>query len=148
MSGSTDVVCKTDYSDPIVNYKIYTLNAGSTTATLKGSSTGVFKTIVNGSETSTTYNISKTDHITVNGNVSLSDVISSYTASLKEAYLQLIVKYTFNNVTIQVTKNSNKVNIVVTLYRIDERNNSITIECSYSPTINCISNGVSFWCIT
>ena len=141
MSGSTDVVCKTDYSDPIVNYKIYTLNVGSTTATLKGSSTGVFKTIVNGSETSTTYNVAKTDHITVTGNVSLSDVISSYTSSSKEAYLQLIVKYIFNNVTIQFVKNSNKVNITVTLYRIDEHSNTITYTRIYSPTIKCVSNG-------
>ena len=64
-SGSTTIYCKIDYSDPIVNYEIYTLNAGSTTATLAGSSTGVFKTIVNGFETNTTYNVAKSRHITV-----------------------------------------------------------------------------------
>ena len=143
ISGSTDVVCKTDYSDPIVNYEIYTLSAGSTTATLKGSSTGVFKTISNGSETNTTYNVAKTDHITVNGNVSLSDVISSYTNSLKEAYLQLIVKYMFNNVTIQVIKNSDKTNIIDVLNNLNERDNTYNnVTRSYSPTIKCISNGV------
>ena len=140
MSGSTDVVCKTDYSDQVLNYRIYTLSAGSTTATLKGSSTGVFKTYSNGSETSTTYNVVKNDHITVNGNISLSDIISSYTASLKEAYLQLTVNYTFNNVMIQVTKNSSKTNIIET-QNTNERDNTGTFIRSYSPTIKCISNG-------
>ena len=31
---------------------------------------------------------------------------------------------------------------MVTLYRIDEHSNTITVEGSYLPTINCISNGV------
>ena len=143
-SGSTTIYCKIDYSDPIVNYRIYTLSAGSTTATLKGSSTGVFKTIVNGSETSTTYNVDKNDHITVSGTVSsLSDIISSYTDSLKEAYLQLIINYTFNGVTIQLIKNSDKTNIIDTLNGLNEHDNTfINIMRSYSPIIKCISNGV------
>ena len=141
--NSVSVNVNTVNTNAVVNYEIYTLEAGKTNATLKGSSTGVFKTIVNGSETSTTYNVSQNDHITVNGNVSLLDIISSYTASLKEAYLQLIVKYTSNNITIQVTKNSNKANIIDVLNNLNERYYTFkNVTRSYSPTIKCINNGL------
>ena len=139
--NSVSVTVNTSNVNAAISYRIYTLSAGSTTATLKGLSTGVFKTYANGSETNTTYNITQIDHIIVNGTVLLSDIISSYTASLKEAYLQLIVKYTFNNVTIQVVKNSNKTNIKV-LNNVNEHDNTVTFVRSYLSTIKCISKGL------
>ena len=139
--NNVTVTVNTTNVNAVIFYRIYTLSAGSTTATLKGSSTGVFKTIVNGSETSTTYNVSQNDHITVNGNVSLLDIIDSYTVSLKEAYLQLIIHYMFNNVTIHVIKNSDITNIIDTPNNVNEHDNTATFARSYSPTIKCISNG-------
>ena len=121
-------------------YNIYTLNAGSTTATLKGSSTGTFKIIVDGSETDTTYNVNMYDHITVTGDVSLSDIIDSYKYGSKEAHIRLTAKYTFNNVTKTVTINSARGKITLTPKNINERENTVKFGRSYSAVIHCINN--------
>ena len=142
MSGSTDVICKTDYSDPNVNYKIWTLNAGSTTATLKGSSTGVFKTIVNGSE-STTYNVAKTDHITVtSATITYTRNTETYTSVSNVTCSQTMnVDYTYGGVTIRktITKSSN---IIHSIYTLAANATSATIKRVFTPIFYTISAGV------
>ena len=143
MSGSTDVVCKTDYSDPIVNYKIYTLNAGSTTATLKGSSTGVFKTIVNGSETSTTYNIVQNDHITVTSNpITYTRNTETYTSASDIKCSQTMnVDYSYGGVTIRktITKSTS---ISHSIYTLDANASSATIKRDFRPVFYTVSAGL------
>ena len=142
MSGSTDVVCKTDYSDPNVNYKIYTLNAGSTTATLKGSSTGVFKTISNGSETSTTYNVVKNDHITVTSNtITYTRNTETYTSASNVTCSQTMnVDYTYGGVTIRktITKSAT---INHSIYNLSANATSARIKRAFTPIFKTISNG-------
>ena len=143
MSGSTDVVCKTDYSDPNVNYKIYTLNAGSTTATLKGSSTGVFKTISNGSETSTTYNVVKNDHITVTSNtITYTRNAEKYTSESDIKCSQTMnVDYTYGGVTIRKTITKSAA-IIHSIYTLAANATSATIKRVFTPVFYTISAGV------
>ena len=143
MSGSTDVVCKTDYSDPNVNYKIYTLNAGSTTATLKGSSTGVFKTISNGSETSTTYNVVKNDHITVTSNtITYTRNTETYTSASNVTCSQTMnVDYTYGGVTIRKTITKSAA-VSHSIYTLAANATSATIKRAFTPIFYTISAGV------
>ena len=142
MSGSTDVVCKTDYSDPNVNYKIYTLSAGSTTATLKGSSTGVFKTIVNGSE-STTYNVVKNDHITVTSNtITYTRNTETYTSASDIKCSQTMnVDYTYGGVTIRKTITKSAA-VNHSIYNLSANATSATIKRVFTPIFYTISAGV------
>ena len=142
MSGSTDIICKTDYSDPIVNYEIYTLSAGSTTATLKGSSTGVFKTIVNGSETSTTYNVAKSRHITVTSDtITYTRNSETYTSTSSECSQTMNIDYSYSGVTIRktITKSAN---IVHSIFALEANSSSATIKREFRPVFYTISAGI------
>lgn len=143
MSGSTDVVCNTDYADSIVNYEIYTLNVGDTTATLKGSSTGVFNTIVNGKETTTSYNINKSRHITVTSNtitytknaeiyVSVSNITCSQTMN---------IDYSYGGVTIRKTIVKDAP-ITHSVYTLEANASTATIKREFRPVFYAISAGV------
>jgi len=143
ISGSTDVICNVDYSDPIVNYEIYTLNTGDTTATLKGSSTGVFNTIANGEDTTTTYNVVKSRHITVTSNtITFTKNAEIYTSVSNVKCSQTMnVDYTYNGVTVRktITKEAPITHSVVTL---DANATSATIARRFRPVFYTISAGV------
>ena len=145
MSGTYEdvtVTVNTVTVDAPITYKIWTLNAGSTTATLKGSSTGTFKTIVNGSE-STVYNYVQNNHITINNcTITLNDIIDEYTKYNKMGHLELMCSYTYGSVTKKVYESSSVTGITVAIDKINERDNSVDFSTVYSPIIYCIDNGV------
>jgi len=141
MSGSTDIICKTDYSDPIVNYEIYTLEAGKINATLKGSSTGVFKTIANGSETSTTYNVAKSRHITVtSAPITYTRNSETYTETSGVCSQTMNIDYSYGGVTIRKTI-TKEAPIIHSIFTLEADASSATIKREIRPVFFTISVG-------
>ena len=144
ISGSTDVICNVDYSDPVINYEIYTLNTGDTTATLKGSSTGVFNTIANGEDTTTTtYNVVKSRHITATSNtITFTKNAEMYTSASNVKCSQTMnVDYTYNGVTVRKTI-TKEAPITHSVFTLDANATSATIKREFRPVFYTISAGV------
>ena len=143
MSGSTDVICNTDFSDPIVNYEIYTLNTNDTTAILKGSSTGVFNTIVNGKETETSYNIVKSRHITVTSNtITYTRNSETYISTSNIKCSQTMnVDYSYGGKTIRKTI-TKEAPITHSVFTLEANSSSATIKREFRPIFYTISAGV------
>lgn len=143
MSGQTQVTVSTDNDYPVVSYEIFNLAAGSSVATLKGSSTGSFATISNGEVQNTRYNIVANRHITVTSeeiryvrNPEIYESLSNVTCSQT-----LFADYTFNGVKISksITKSSN---IIHTIYNLDANASSAIIKRHFVPVFYAVSNGI------
>ena len=133
-------ILKDTYSAEI-EYRIYTLVAGATRATLKGSSTGVFYTYENNSKTSTTYNVDKTDHITVESSTitySNSDITYTSASDIK-CTRTLTVPYTAKSVTINKTikKTAQVVHSVKAI-----TSSGSTLYRKYTPVFYTIDKGI------
>ena len=142
LSGSTNVTVQTDSYEAAVSYKIYNLNAGATTATLKGSSVGVFDTIKNGARTNENYNIAQNDHITVISNVITYSLNSEvYKTGSVTCSQNMNVTYTYGGVTIKkvITKSAN---INHSLYTLEANATTAKIKRTFTPVFYTISAGV------
>lgn len=143
ISGSTDVICNTAFSDPIVNYEIYTLAVNATTATLKGSSTGTFNTIANGKETTTSYNVAKSRHITVTSNtITYTRNAETYTSVTNIKCSQTMnIDYSYGGVTIRktITKDAS---ITHSVFTLEANATSATIKREFRPVFYTYSAGV------
>lgn len=143
MSGSIDVICDTAFSDPIVNYEIYTLAANKTTATLKGSSTGVFNTIDKGIETETSYNIGQSRHITVTSNpITYTRNAETYTSATNIKCSQTMnIGYTYDGVTIKKSI-TEEASITHSVYTLESGATTATIKREFRPVFYTYSAGV------
>lgn len=143
ISGSIDVICNTAFSDPIVNYEIYTLAANETTATLKGSSTGVFNTIVNGKETETSYNIAKSRHIEVTSNpITYTRNANIYTSVTNIKCSQTMnIDYSYGGVTIRKTI-TEEAPITHSVFTLEANATIATIKREFRPVFYTYSAGV------
>ena len=142
-SGSTNVTVRTDDDKPTVSYTIWTLNAGATKATLKGSSTATFKSWANGAETTSTYTKTQTNHISVTSNdVTYTRNDVKYTnASSITCSQTMNVGYTYSGVTITKTI-TKQASIVHTVYTLAANASSATIRRVFTPVFYTLSNGV------
>lgn len=141
-SGATSVTVAEEYDYPSVSYEIYTLASGKTTATLKGSSVGSFKTYSRGSKQTTTYNVTQSRHITVeSAQIRYVRNAESYTTSSKTCSQTLYADYTYNSVKISrsITKSAA---IEHTVYNLAANATSATIRRTFKPTFFTISSGV------
>lgn len=141
-SGATSVTVAEDYDYPSVSYEIFTLSSGKTTATLKGSSVGSFKTYSKGSKQTSTYNVTQSRHISVeSAQIRYVRNAESYTTSGKTCSQTLYADYTYNSVKISksITKSAK---IDHFIYNLTANATTATIKRTFQPTFYTISSGV------